>query len=123
MPYMRVSTSKTLTAEQKQSLYEKLGAALAVIPGKEAFMLIADIEDGRQIYSGGGPSEDFVFIDARYYSRIEYHVKKAFVKAVLKAVGDVVGTPKERISMTVLEMNSWGGFGDMADVFYSDPED
>ena len=72
MPYMRVSTSKTLTAEQKQSLYEKLGAALAVIPGKEAFMLIADIEDGRQIYSGGGPSEDFVFIDAAKNHYREY---------------------------------------------------
>ena len=122
MPYMKVSLSKTLSADEKQKLYERLGEALSVIPGKEAFMLIADIEDGRSLYCGGGAHDDFVFIDARYYGRVEYHIKKAFVQAAMKAVEDVAGTPKEYISMTVLEMNSWGGFGDMADVFYSDPE-
>ena len=53
MPYMRVSLSVKLTEEQRQSLYEKLGEALRHIPGKEPFMLIAEIEDGRPFYAFG----------------------------------------------------------------------
>ena len=59
MPYMRVSLSKKLTEEQKQSLYAKLGEALRIIPGKEPFMLIAEIEDGRQFYAFGEKQDNF----------------------------------------------------------------
>jgi len=119
---MHVSLTKSLTEAEKQTLYEKLGKALSLIPGKEAFMLIADIDDGKQIYCGGMKQNDFVFIDARYFSRFEYHIKKQFVEGVFQAVQEVTGTPKERISMTVLEFSTWGGFGDLADEFYQEPK-
>jgi phenylpyruvate tautomerase PptA (4-oxalocrotonate tautomerase family) len=115
MPYMRVSLTKTLTMEQKKALYDGLGAALSLIPSKEPYMLIAEIEDGKTIFSGGRPQENFVFVDARYFSRFDYHIKKAFVQGVFKAISDVAGTPPECISMTILEMSTWGGFGDLAD--------
>ncbi|NLV51159.1 MAG: hypothetical protein GXY20_10770 [Clostridiales bacterium] len=122
MPYMRVSLTKTLTIEQKKVLYDGLGAALSLIPGKEPFMLIADIEDGKTIFSGGRPQENFAFVDARYFSKFEFHVKKAFTQGVFKTIQDVVGTPKECISMTILEMSTWGGFGNLADEYYADPD-
>lgn len=122
MPFMRVSLTKTLTAEQKQALYDGLGKALSIIPGKEAFMLIADIEDGKTIFCGGRPQENFVFVDARYFSKFEYHIKKAFTQGVFEAIQNVVGTPKECISMTILELSTWGGFGDLADEYYADPD-
>ena len=93
MPFMRVSLSRKLKEEEKQELYGKLSRALAIIPGKEAFMLIADIEDGKDIYCGGKKQENFCFVDARYYSKIEYHIKKAFAQAVMAAIGEVAGTP------------------------------
>ena len=111
MPFMRVSLSRKLKEEEKQELYGKLGRALAIIPGKEAFMLIADIEDGKDIYCGGKKQENFCFIDARYFSRIEYHIKKAFAQAVMAAVEEVAGTPKPCISMTITEYSTWAGFG------------
>ena len=120
MPFMRVSLSRTLSDQQKQELYEKLGQALALIPGKEAFMLIADIEDGKEIYCGGTKQENFAFVDARYFSRFEYHVKKAFAQAVMGAIGEIAGTPKECISMNIFELTTWGGFGDLADEYYQE---
>jgi len=122
MPYMRVALTKTLTMEQKQALYDRLGQALSLIPGKEPYMLIAEIEDGKTIFCGGKPQEDFAFVDARYFSKFEYHVKKAFVQGVFKAITEVVGTPSPCISMTILEMSTWGGFGDLADEYYVDPK-
>ena len=120
MPYMRVSLTKKLTEEEKHELYGKLGQALALIPGKEAFMLIADIEDGREIYCGGKKQDNFAFVDARYFSRFEFHIKKAFAQGVMAAIGEIAGTPKECISMTISEFSTWAGFGDLADEYYKD---
>lgn len=120
MPFMRVSLSRKLKEEEKQELYGKLGRALAIIPGKDAFMLIADIEDGKDIYCGGKKQENFCFIDARYFSRIEYHIKKAFAQAVMAAVEEVAGAPKPCISMTITEYSTWAGFGDLADEYYKE---
>ena len=121
MPYMRVSLSAKLSEEQKQNLYEKLGEALRNIPGKEPFMLIADIEDGRQFYAFGKKQENFAFVDARYFSRVEYHAKKAFATAVMKAIEEVAGTKSMNISMNIFELSTWAGFGDLNDEFYKDP--
>ncbi|MBR4691907.1 MAG: hypothetical protein IKP17_04025 [Oscillospiraceae bacterium] len=121
MPYMRVSLSAKLTEEQKQSLYEKLGEALRHIPGKEPFMLIAEIADGLQFYAFGKKQENFAFVDARYFSRVEYHAKRDFAVAVMKAIEETAGTKSTNISMNIFELSTWGGFGDLNDEFYKDP--
>lgn len=121
MPYMRVSLSAKLTEEQKQRLYEKLGEALKHIPGKEPFMLIAEIEDGRSFYAFGKKQENFAFVDARYFSRVEYHIKRAFALAVMEAITAVAGTEPNNISMNIFELSTWAGFGDMNDEFYKEP--
>ncbi len=121
MPYMRVSLSVKLTEEQRQSLYEKLGEALRNIPGKEPAMLMADIEDGRQFYAFGKRQDNFAFVDARYFSRAEYHAKRDFAVAVMKAIEETAGTRKECISMNIFELSTWAGFGDLNDEFYQEP--
>jgi len=121
MPYMRVSLSRKLTEEQRQILYTKLGEALRLIPGKEPGMLMAEIEDGRQFYAFGKKQENFAFVDARYFSRAEYHAKRDFAVAVMKAIEDVAGTKPECISMNIFELSTWAGFGDLNDEFYNDP--
>ena len=104
MPYMRVSLSAKLTEEQRQSLYEKLGEALRHIPGKEPFMLMAEIEDGRPFYAFGKKQENFAFVDARYFSKVEYHAKRDFAMAVMKAVEEVAGTKPANITMNIMRI-------------------
>ncbi len=120
MPYIKISLAQKLETGPRAELARALGEALDLIPGKNGSMLIADIEDGKNIYMGGIPQDDFVFIDARYFSRFEYHIKKAFVKALFDAVHRLLGTPYEKISLNLTECTSWGGFGDFKDEYYCD---
>jgi hypothetical protein len=120
MPYIRIALARELTPEKREELARALGEALGLIPGKDGSMLITDLEDGKTLFMGGVRQEDFAFIDARYFSRFEYHIKKAFVRAVFEAVNRVVGTPYERMSMNITEYSSWGGFGDFRDEYYRD---
>ncbi|NLL38302.1 MAG: hypothetical protein GX254_01760 [Clostridiales bacterium] len=120
MPYMKVSLTQKLTEEKRKELVDGLGKALGIIPGKDGSMLIADLEEGRTMYVGGKRQEAFAFIDVRYYSRFEYHIKKKFTKAVFDAIHRVLGIAYENMSLNIAELSSWGGFGDFKDEFYSD---
>ena len=84
-------------------------------------MLIAEIEDGRPFYAFGKKQENFAFVDARYFSRAEYHAKRDFAKAVMKAIEEVAGTKSTNISMNIFELSTWAGFGDLNDEFYKKP--
>ncbi len=84
-------------------------------------MLMADIEDGRQLYALGKKQENFAFVDARYFSRAEYHAKRNFAIAVMKAIEEAAGTRRENISMNIFELSVWAGFGDLNDEFYKEP--
>lgn len=120
MPYMKVSCAQKLDDQTKDELAQKLGIALEQIPGKLRSFLICDIEDGKSIFMGGERQTDAVFVDARYFSRQEYHVKDRFTRAVFAAINEVLGTPNERMSMTISEFTGWGGFGDYNDEYYND---
>jgi hypothetical protein len=120
MPYIRISAAKKLTAEQQKELADGLGETLALIPGKDGRGLIVDLEDGRTMFAGGAPQEDFVFADVRYYSKFEYHIKKQFTQAVFEVFRKVLGTTPDKAFLTITEYNSWGGFGDFRDEYYTD---
>ena len=120
MPYIRISLTQKLTSEKQVELAKGLGDALSVIPGKDGRMLITDMEDGKTMFVGGVRQEDFAFIDARYYSKFEYHIKKEFVKAIFNTVHKITGTPLEKMSMNITEYSSWGSFGNYKEEYYSE---
>ena len=122
MPYIRVSLSQKLTQDKQEELVNGLGEALSLIPGKDARGLIVDMEDGKTLYAGGVRQENMVFIDVRYYSNFPYQIKKAFTASVFEKVGKILGTSKEKAFLTITEYNSWGGFGDFRDEYYSQQE-
>jgi phenylpyruvate tautomerase PptA (4-oxalocrotonate tautomerase family) len=120
MPYIKVSATQKLSAEKRKELADGLGEAIALIPGKDGRGLIVDLEDGKTLFVGGVPQENFVFADVRYYSKFEYHIKKKFTQGVFEVFNKVLGTRPEQAFLTITEYSSWGGFGDFKDEYYDD---
>lgn len=120
MPYIRLSITRKLTPEQQKELASGLGEAINLIPGKDGRGLIVDLEDGKTMFVGGIPQENFVFADVRYYSKFEYHIKKKFTQAVLGVFNKVLDTQPEQAFLTITEYSNWGGFGDFKDEYYED---
>jgi hypothetical protein len=120
MPYMKVSISKTLTEEERIAISKELSKSLGLIPGKQPEFLISDIEDGRNMYLGGVRQENFAFIDVRYYSKFEYHIKAQFTESVFAALNKHLGFEYHQMFLTIQEFTSWGGFGNFIDEYYID---
>ena len=116
MPYMKVSISKTLT-EERIAISKELSKSLGLIPGKQPEFLISDIEDGRNMYLGGVRQEKLTFIDVRYYSKFEYHIK-AQLANIYCSLNKHLGFEYHQMFLTIQEFTSWGGFGNIIDEYY-----
>ena len=120
MPYIRLSVAQKLAQETQEKLAAGLGEAIGTIPGKDGRGLILDLEDGKTMYVGGVKQENMVFVDVRYFSNFSYKIKKDFTVAVFDAIKKVLGTTDDKMSLNITEYNSWGGFGDFRDEYFSD---
>ena len=120
MPFIKLSISKTIDADTEQKLVDALGTALSVIPGKDPQWTMVEVNDGLRMYFGGVKQEDMVFADVKYVVRQEYHNKKKFTQEACKAIHEVVGTPIDKICLTITEYDNWGAVGDFRDMFFAD---
>lgn len=112
MPYISISTSKTLSDAQKDALKSALGQAIAVIPGKDESRLMVDISDGHTMYLAGEKRE-LAYLDVKCYGATELAAKKAFTEAAFAAVQQTTGLPENGIYLTCSDFANWGTLGSM----------
>ena len=118
MPFIRLSIAKIITDEMEQKLIDGLGEALSMIPGKDPQWTMVEVNDGLRLYFGGKKQEDMVFADVKYVGRQEFHKKRVFTRAACQAIHEILGTPIDRICLTITEFDNWGAVGDFRDQFY-----
>ena len=112
MPYIGISTSKTLSDAQKTALKSALGEKISVIPGKTETALMVDISDGHTMYFAGEKRE-LAYLDVKCFVATEFVHKKAFTEAAFEAVQQATGLPENGIYLTYAEFANWGTSGSM----------
>ena len=112
MPYIAVSTSKSLSDEQKDALKNAIGQRIGAIPGKTEAALMVDISDNHAMYFAG-EKRKLAFIDVRCYGSTEFENKKALTEALFDAVELNTGLHEDSIYLTYSEFTNWGTRGSM----------
>lgn len=110
MPYIRLSTSKPVSAEQQIALKSELARAVELIPGKKEALLMVEIVAGQTMFYRGERG-DFAFIDARFSGDIPFEHKKIFTEAAFKTVAEVLGLNEESVNLTFSCFSDWGTKG------------
>ena len=81
---------------------------------------MVEVNDGRKLYFGGEKQEDMVFADVKYVGRQEYHKKREFTRGACQMIHEILGTPIDRICLTITEYDNRGAVGDFRDQYYMD---
>ena len=71
-------------------------------------------------YFGGKRQEDMVFADVKYVGRQEFHKKREFTREACQLIHETIGTPIDRICLTITEFDNWGAVGDFRDQYFID---
>lgn len=120
MPYIKVSSARLLTEKQEQALVSGLSAAVQAHLGNPPEQVDVEINDGAKMYRFGVKQENCVYLDVRYFRNHKFQVKQALAKAMFKAAEEAIGVEEDRLSLSILEFHSWGGFGDFIDEFVTE---
>lgn len=110
MPYMSMSTSKTLSKEQKDRLKSEFGRLVSLIPGKSEGVLMVAVNDGYTMYHKGEEA-DCIHLDIRLFGNAEASDKERFALELFKVLEAETGVLKDNTIINFLEFTNWASRG------------
>ena len=119
MAFMTVNISRKITQDERDALIKGVGEAQSVLPGKSARELAVVLEEDKPMFMGGVKQENMVYVNVKYTGRFTYKLKSEFTIATFDAISKALGTSKERMLMSIDELECFGGFGDLKDIYHS----
>ena len=112
MPYIKLSTNKTLTLHQELAIKEKLGELISIIPGKSESSLMIHIEDNQVMYFRG-KDDPCMMISVRLYHEADYDSKRKFYQEVTQYLESCTDIKVGNQYLTFNEYQHWGLKGDL----------
>ncbi len=110
MPFIRFTTTKTLTLKQEKALKESAGRLISILPHKKEENLMIHIEDNQVMYFKG-KEMDCMKIGCQMFHQIDQHYKEEFVEKLLKEVEEITRIPVSQQYLTIEEFDHWGKNG------------
>jgi len=111
MPYIKTTTSKKIDDSTKESLKNKMGQAIALIPGKSESWLMLAFEDNISMAFKGNLNDDFAFIDVSIFGSASDAAYDRLTGALCTIVNEELQIPLSNIYVKYEESDHWGWNG------------
>lgn len=111
MPYINTKVSIPLDSEKKQLLKEKLGQAIACIPGKSEDWLMLEFEDQCCLYFKGNQDGPTAFIEVKIFGSAPKAAYDHMTEKLCNLYYEELGIPQNRIYVKYEEVKVWGWNG------------
>lgn len=112
MPYIKFTTTKTLTLKQEKDLTKITGQLITILPNKKEENLMIHIEDNQLMYFKG-KEMDCMKIECQLFHQMELKYKQEFVKQLTKNIEEITKIPVTQQYMTIEEYDNWGKNGEL----------
>lgn len=106
MPYVHISVSPTMQAEEKQTLWDDIAQILPILPGKSRENSMIHIDDG-QFLVMGEKEIPAAFVEIRVYKSSPAAAKEQFAAALTALLGNRLGVPADHVYMNFMELDHW----------------
>ena len=111
MPFINSKVNVKTTAEQQRELKERLGKALATIPGKSESWLMVNLEDERKMYFRGDDSEPIAFVCVNIYGSVDEEAYERMTEELTQIYGEVLGVKPDHMYVKYAASMDWGWNG------------
>jgi phenylpyruvate tautomerase PptA (4-oxalocrotonate tautomerase family) len=111
MPFIDSKVSVKTTPEQRKELKEKLGQAIALIPGKSETWLMIDLADDQNMYFRGEDQQPTAFIAVSVYGDADRGAFAKMTAELTKIYGDVLGIAPDHMYVKYSATHDWGWNG------------
>ncbi|MCR4611833.1 MAG: hypothetical protein K5644_08045 [Lachnospiraceae bacterium] len=111
MPFISTKTNVSVPKDKEKELKERLGEAIAIIPGKSENWLMLAIEGDVPMYFQGDDSKPVAFIEVKIFGNASSDVYKNMTKELTNIYGDILGVPADRMYIRYFGSADWGWNG------------
>ena len=111
MPYIDSKVSISINDEQEKELKERLGQAIALIPGKSEQWLMTGFEDNYHMYFRGDNSSPIAFIEVKVLGKENPSAFNTLTGEITKIFNEVLGIEPDHIYVKYEAVANWGWNG------------
>ncbi len=111
MPYINMKTSIEVTKEKEIELKEKLGQAIALIPGKSEEWLMVAIEGDQALYFKGDSEKPIAFVEVKLFGSAAKEAYQKMTARLTRILMEELGISPDQIFITYQEIEHWGWNG------------
>lgn len=108
MPYINTKVSVELSKDKEESIKQKLGKAIELIPGKSEQWLMVSFEGNCSLYFRGSDKKPMAYVEVKLFGRSTkdaYQKLTAKISAILK---EELGILADCVYITYTEVEHWG---------------
>lgn len=111
MPFINSKVSVKLTKQQEETLKQKLGKAIELIPGKSESWLMVGFEDEYSLYFKGQEYEKIAFVEVKIFGKADRAAYDKLTAAICEIYDEVLQIPSDKVYVTYQEVQHWGWNG------------
>lgn len=108
MPYISTKTNITISKEKEILLKEKLGKAIAVIPGKSESWLMLSFEGDATLYFQGNADKPIAFVEVKLFGKSSAEAYDKLTAEITAILGEELLIAPGQIYVKYEEVSNWG---------------
>jgi len=111
MPFISSKVTVKISQEKEEAIKQRLGQAIAIIPGKSESWLMVGFEDEYTLYFKGDKCEKAAFVEVKIYGSGNAGAYDQMTAEICKIYGEELDIPAANIYVTYQEFSEWGWNG------------
>lgn len=111
MPYINTKLNIELPKDKEISIKEKLGKAIALIPGKSENWLMLGFEDQGRMYFRGDGAQPMAFVEVKGYGKSSKDAYNKLTAEITQILNSELSIATDHIYVKYEECEYWGWNG------------
>ena len=111
MPFINSKITLKLSEEKEAIIKQRLGQAIAIIPGKSESWLMLGFEDNYKLYFKGDKCEKAAFVEVKIFGSASSQNYDQMTQEICKIYEEELGIPADHIYVTYQAISDWGWNG------------
>ena len=110
MPYIATTTNVSVSSRKKESIKERMGQAIELIPGKSESWLMLSFRDNVNMYFKGD-DEACAILQVKLFGTADEEAYAKLTESLTDIIREELDIDPDRIYVAYEEINTWGWNG------------
>ena len=110
MPFTHLSTTKSMTMEEKETIADEIAKLVATLPGKPYERTMVRIDAGCEIFRAGKLAE-CAYFQTHFQRPVPLDAQTYYIENLYDLFKERLGLESTQIYMSMIDLDTWGSRG------------